>query len=193
MRAIAVGLLLAWTLPANADAQPAAGGAAPSLAVLEQLALSVGRANASQPIAVVARELTCSSPRPGVDTAARAACAALDSVAARAIARAFAQGVGDRPLVNLPTDPARELPLCAWPGTEAAEGAGRYLLATLSAPVIVGAPSRWEARVTVEVSCRQERDGGQRRSRYTAGREYHYRWDGRAWTFVKRGWTRTTE
>jgi hypothetical protein len=188
------GRILAIVGLAGALAVPCEGLAAQALdstgmPSLEQLALEAGRASRRHPVSSVAPALLCEPTHPLIDSAAVAACAALDSTRAAAITAAFARGL--------------EVPLAAPPGDSAALGfpvcpadldrvtGGRVLPARLMAPAVGVRDGVWEGRLLMEVRCRPGPAGRGEPVR-SIGKEYLYQWIGGTWRLYQFAWRGST-
>jgi len=154
---------------------------------LDLLALEAGRASRRHPIRAVNRAILCEASHPLLDSAALAACAALDSARAAAIIAAFARGLEVPVAATADSNAVLELPTC--PGGDIDRASGpRVLLARVTAPVVGVLDGRWEGRLTMEVRCRSPAGnaGGIR----TMGKEYLYQWSGREWKLYQFSWLR---
>ena len=153
---------------------------------LELLAREAGRESRRHPIRAVSHTMLCEPGHPLVDSAAIAACAALDSVRAAAITTAFAHGL-EVPLSTTADSDAVAFPIC--PRELDRVDGPRVLLARVTAPLVGMREGRWEGRITVELRCRPSAAGEGIR---TMGKEYLYEWDGRAWRLYQHAWWRSS-
>jgi hypothetical protein len=178
-----IGLAGALAVPCRALAAQASDSS--GMPPLDQLALEAGRASRRHPIRAVTRTLLCEPTHPLADSAALAACAALDSAKAAAIATGFARGL-EVPLSDAAPDDA-SLALC--PGDVERVAEPRVLVARVMAPVVGMQDGHWEGRLTVEVRCRSPggRSGGEIR---ILGKEYLFQWSGREWRLYQFAWLR---
>ena len=174
------GALFAPCHPLAAQASDSTG-----MPPLDQLALEAGRASRRHPIRTVARTILCEPTHPLVDSAALAACAALDPARAAAITAAFARGL-EVPLADTTSDDST-LALCPADIDRVAEP--RVLAARLLAPIAGVNEGRWEGRLTVEIRCRASGAGSSAGVR-TMGKEYLYQWNGREWRLYQFAWLR---
>jgi len=149
---------------------------------LELLAMEAGRASRVHPIRAVAEALLCEPSHPLVDSASLAACAALTTTRAAAIAAAFARGI-EAPLgERAEGDSAVAFPTC--PTDLDRAGGPRVLLVRVTAPVVGVYEGRWEGRLTVELRCRSPVGAGGDGIRIL-GKEYLYQWTGHAWAMYQ--------
>jgi hypothetical protein len=156
---------------------------------LEQLAQEAGRASRRHPVASVAPGFLCEPTHPLIDSAAVAACAALDSARAAAITAAFARGL-EVPIVAAPNDSAAlGFPIC--PADLDRVIGGRVLPARLMAPVVGVRDGVWEGRLFMEVRCRPGPAGSGAAIR-SMGKEYLYQWIGGTWRLYQFSWRGTT-
>jgi len=180
---VSVGLASAFAAPCRALAAQALDST--GMPPLDHLALEAGRASRRHPIRAVVRALLCEPTHPLADSAALAACAALDAARAAAITAAFARGL-EVPLADK-TDGDTAIAPCPADVQRVAEP--RVLLARVMAPIAGVREGRWEGRLTVEIRCRSpgtESGGGIR----TMGKEYLYQWSGREWRLYQFAWLR---
>ena len=183
MRRAVVRLSLGLCLPAAAlGAQNSARApvAAPSGATLELLAAAIGAASRREPILRLSGTLNCDPASAALDSASVQMCDLLGPSAPRIVAE-FAHALGRAADATWPSDPGRELPVCAEETAASRRDDGRRdRFARIGAPVVGEHDGKWEGRMTLELSCRLVRPDGGAGVR-TVAREYLCQWDGRAW------------
>ena len=182
-------LIVGTTGATAAPCHPLAAQAADSSGMpsLDLLALEAGRASRRHPIRAVAHAILCEPTHPLVDSASFAACTALDSARASAIAAAFARGLEVPVSGTGPSDSAFVFPTC--PGDVERGTDPRVLVARVTAPVVGVREGRWEGRLMVEMRCRPATPASGEDIR-TMGKEYLYQWSGREWRLYQFAWWR---
>lgn len=171
-------VVLAGALAAPHEGLTAQGVDSTGMPSLELLAMEAGRASRRHPIGAVASAILCEPAHPLVDSASLAACAALPSARAAAIAAAFARGLEASLVRTEDGDTVVVVPIC--PADLDRVIGPRVLLARITAPAVGVREGVWEGRLTVELRCRSPASTG-REDMKTMGKEFLYQWGGRAW------------